>query len=313
VYSARWDTVVVFNMPGRASQPFSKMKRLAFLVRHRPRYLLGRFALVRDAYSRLNGLKDVVGGGTPLRIGDLYHAADATIDVAASGHVLSDKTAAQQVREMRTDAYSLGPRLDGAAVAALQESARTLPLHFNDDDIGTYDVLSQSPEGRGRIAIATVRHSSRLALVRALAGDESLYEAAALFLGYRPRQVSSWLFWSLANKLSDEARRAAYQTIDYHYDVDGFNFLYANFYLLDTGAENGAHALIAGSSRRKRLAHLMGSTRLSDAEALETYGRDAERVIAGPAGFGFLEDASCFHKALAPRTGDRLMLQLRYQ
>ncbi len=77
--------------------------------------------------------------------------------------------------------------------------------------------------------------------------------------------------------------------------------------------ENGAHALIAGSSRRKRLGHLLGSARLSDAEAWQTYGRDAERTIEGPAGSGFLEDASCYHKALPPETGDRLMLQLRYQ
>ena len=149
--------------------------------------------------------------------------------------------------------------------------------------------------------------------VRDIAGDAFLYEAASLFLGYRPRQVSSWLFWSLANRLSAEQRREASQTIDYHYDVDGFNFMYANFYLLDTTAKNGAHALIAGSSRRKRLGHLLGSARLSDAEALEAYGRDFERTLEGPAGFGFLEDASCYHKALPPETGDRLMLQLRYQ
>jgi len=103
------------------------------------------------------------------------------------------------------------------------------------------------------------------------------------------------------------------QTIDYHYDVDGFNFLYANFYLLDTSVRNGAHLLIEGSSRRKQLRHLLGKARLSDAEAHDAYGLTAERTFEGPAGFGFLEDASCYHKALRPLDGERLMLQLRYR
>jgi hypothetical protein len=35
-------------------------------------------------------------------------------------------------------------------------------------------------------------------------------------------------------------------------------------------------------------------------------------TIEGKAGKCFLEDASCFHKALAPIERDRLFLQLRY-
>jgi len=297
-------------MAGFASRQFERYRRLAGKVVREPHYALGRFATVRAAYSGLNRLKDVVVPTTPLRVGDLYKAANATVDVARCRHVLPSRHAAEQVQEMRRQSYSLGPQLDGAAVAALQEQSRSLPLHVDDKPAGTYATLS---EARGKFAIVTVQDSSRLPLIRAIAGDAYLYEAASLFLGYRPRQVSSWLFWSLANRLSAEQRRQASQTIDYHYDVDGFNFMYANFYLLDTTAKNGAHALIAGSSRRKRLGHLLGSARLSDEEAFRTYGREAERTLEGPAGFGFLEDASCYHKALPPEDGDRLMLQLRYQ
>lgn len=289
------------------------MRRIAHIVFNRPSYLLGRFAAVRDAYSRLHRLKDAVAGASPLRIGDLYHAADVPIDVAISGHVLSTRTHVQQVEEVRKQSYSLGPQLDKPALAELQQCARTLPLHFNEADVGTYESLSQSPERRGNLALATIRNSARLPLIRAIAGDRFLFEVASLFLGYRPTEVSSWFFWSLANHLSDDERRAASQTIDYHFDVNAFNFLYVNFYLLDTDDMNGAHALIAGSSRRKRLRHLLGSARLSDAEVRETYGPEAERVIEGPAGSGFLEDTSCYHKALAPISADRLMLQLRYQ
>ena len=300
-------------MPGLASPPASRMRRIAHILLHRPSYLLGRFATVRDAYSGLHRLKDAVSSATPLSICDLYHPADATIEVAASGHVLGPRTAAEQVAEIRKQSYSLGPNLDKAAIAELQHCAKTLPLHFNEADVGTYEALSQSPERRGNLAMATIRNAASLPMIRALAGDKMLHEAASLFLGYRPTEVSCWFFWSLANHLSDDERRAASQTIDYHYDVDGYNFLYANFYLLDTDDMNGAHALIAGSSRHKRLRHLLGSARLGDAEARETYGPEAERVIEGPAGSGFLEDTSCYHKALAPVSADQLMLQLRYQ
>ncbi len=300
-------------MLGLASLPVSRMRRIVFIMLHRPSYLLGRFATVRDVYSGLHRLKDAVSGAAPLRIADLYHPAEATIDVAASGHVHSTRTAAEQVAEMRRQSYSLGLSLDQAAIAELRHCARTLPLHYNEDDVGTYEALSRSPERRGNLALATIRNSARLPMIRALAGDKILYDAASLFLGYRPTEVSCWFFWSLANHLSDDERRAASQTIDYHFDVNGFNFLYVNFYLLDTDAMNGAHALVAGSGRRKRLRHLLGSARLSDAEVQETYGPEAERVIEGPAGAGFLEDTSCYHKALAPVSADRLMLQFRYQ
>jgi hypothetical protein len=89
--------------------------------------------------------------------------------------------------------------------------------------------------------------------------------------------------------------------------------MYANFYLVDTTVRNGAHVLIDGSSRRKRWRHLMGAARLTDGEVVAVYGRDAERVMEGAAGFGFLEDSSCYHKALPPLSGDRLILQLRYR
>jgi hypothetical protein len=296
-----------------AARGFARARWLAYLVSHRPGYVLGRFPAVRDVYSRFNWLKDLLGNARPLRVGELYGKATVEIGAMSSGLLIADKPATQQAAEMKAKAFSLGPQVRSEAVERLREAARTLPLEFDGKPIGTYGELKAAPERYDRIAIATVSNSSALADVRALAGDPVLCEAARWFLGYRPRTVSSWLFWSFANQLSDDERRAAYQTIDYHYDVDGFNFMYANFYLNDTTVRNGAHLLIEGSSRRKQWRHLVGVARLSDAQAYEAYGRDAERKFEGPAGFGFLEDASCYHKALRPLDGERLMLQLRYR
>lgn len=300
-----------------ASQQLSRMQRLAFLLTNRPHYVLGRFAIVRHGYSRWTAIKNAVVGQPRLKIGDLYEEATASIEIADSGHLIPPGPAARQVEELRTLSYSPGPHLSPSAVSQLLEAAHSQPLKVKKPagmaDEPTYAHLAAGHALRDRTAIATVRNSSALPIVRALAGDPLLYDIARSFLGYRPRQISSWLFWSLANGLSAADRRAAYQTIDFHYDVDGFNFMYANFYLVDTNRLNGAHVLIEGTANNKRLRDLVGSARLSDEEAQEAYGRNHERIMEGPAGYGFLEDSSCYHKALPPRAGDRLMLQFRYQ
>jgi hypothetical protein len=305
--------VKVPGMASFASQQFSRLRRLAFVLGNQPHYVLGRFPIVRDVYSMLNAFSDAVVGSAPLRIGDLYDDPIAIVETAPSGHLLPIILPGRQVDQMRTQSYSLGPHLTIDAVSQLRSAASRLPLKASGIDSTTYGQLSASQELRDRIATATVRNSSALPVVRRLAGDPLLYEVVRQFLGYQPKRVSSWLFWSLANRLSDDQRRAVNQTIDFHFDVNGFNFVYANFYLFDTSALNGAHVLIAGTGRRKRLRDLIGVNRLSNSDARKLYGPDCERVMEGPAGFGFLEDASCYHKALPPRDGDRLMLQLRYQ
>jgi hypothetical protein len=300
-------------MLANATRHVSRARRLVHLLGHNPEYVLGRFAAVRDAYSTLRSLGDAVAAAAPLRIGDLYEEAAIPLAVASSGHLVPQKPVDAQVDDLRERSYSVGPHIAPDIALDLQRQCRTLPLKVGGRAAGNYEELAKASERYERIAIATVIDSSKLAVVQALAADPLLHDAASSFLGYRARRVSSWLFWSFASQLSDAERRAMNQTIDFHYDVDGYNFMYANFYLVDTTIENGAHVLIAGSSRRKRWRHLMGIARLSDGEVLAAYGEAAERVIEGPAGFGFLEDSSCYHKALPPRGGDRLILQLRYR
>lgn len=293
------------------------MRRLAHLLVHQPDYVLGRLATVRDVYSAMHAVKDAVAGAPPLRIHDLYSETLVPVEIAPSGYLVQATPADQQVKDMRKQSYSLGPNLTHDAIAQIRDAAHSRPLELRGAGPArtcpSYEVLMASPELSSWTAIGTVVDSSKLPVIRALAGDPALHETARRFLGYQPRQVSSWLFWSLANDLSEDQRRGAYQTIDFHYDVDGYNFMYANFYLLETGPHNGAHVLIEGTSRRKRLRDLMGSACLSDAEARQAYGQDRERLMAGPAGFGFVEDASCYHKALPPQDSDRLMLQFRYR
>jgi|SRR5882672_7216787 len=300
-------------MSGFASQQLSRLRRLAFLLGNQPQYVLGRFPAVRDAYSTLNAFKDAIRGPVPLKIGDLHDEPSTMVKVVTSGHLQPTAPTERQAEEMKMQSYSLGPHLSVKAVAELREAAACMPLKASGIASTTYDAMALSRELREKVAIATVQNSSTIPVIRALAGDPLLYEVARRFLGYQPKRVSSWFFWSLVNTLSDDQRRARSQTIDFHYDVNGFNFVYANFYLFDTSYQNGAHVLIEGTGRRKRLRDLIGTSRLSNSDALKLYGPERERVMEGPAGFGFVEDASCYHKALPPTHSDRLMLQLRYQ
>jgi hypothetical protein len=132
------------------------------------------------------------------------------------------------------------------------------------------------------------------------------------YLGYSPSAMTIRLMWSFASDFPPQVRRSAGQTVDYHFDVHSYNFVYANYYLTDTDARSGAHVMVLGSHRDKPFRWLLGSARQPDDAIVRHYGRDREWLIQGPAGYGFIQDSSCYHKALAPLERDRLMLQVRY-
>jgi hypothetical protein len=66
------------------------------------------------------------------------------------------------------------------------------------------------------------------------------------------------------------------------------------------------------SHKRKPLRMLFGSARASQEAVYRQYGRENEITIEGPAGTGFVQDTSCFHRASPPTRGDRLMLAIRF-
>lgn len=167
----------------------------------------------------------------------------------------------------------------------------------------------RSPRG-GVVAVADVEASCPAA--SQIAGDATLVEIARQYLGYSPSRVAIRLYWSPMAGLSDNERRWAGQTIDYHYDIERSPTLYAYFYLSDVDRRRGAHVVIAGSHRDKPLRLKWASTRQRESVVLKRYGSSRAIILEGKAGFGFLEDPACFHKVLPPALSHRLMLQLRY-
>lgn len=263
-------------------------------------YTLGRFFTVRRAYGIGVGLVQNGRGAAP--IAGRGTSIFPPLDVDAA------------LRSLRERAVFAQLALPAEAVDELTRFAREAPLRpppkkytFHYDEVRDGRVPNGDPAVVA-IAVGAGEHPR----VKSIAEDPQVYAITARYLGYSPSHIESRLMWSFVTGCSPEERRAATQTIDYHFDVHHYSFLYANYYLTDSDARSGAHVMIEGSHRRKPLAWMLGRAHREDAAVLGFYGAGSELVLAGPKGLGFIQDASCFHKALAPLDRPRLMLQVRY-
>ena len=176
----------------------------------------------------------------------------------------------------------------------------------------TYNEYQEKVKPYHKIATADVEQPLKIEEVYKLRYDSYLLEVASQYLGYFPTNCDVKLWWSFADDLSLEERRSQFQTIDYHYDIHGFNFFYVSFYLTDVDEKSGAHRLVRGSHVNKKISMLLRSARVPEELIAKNYSPTDIITIEGKAGKCFLEDASCFHKALPPIENDRLLLQLRY-
>ena len=255
-------------------------------------YALGRFKTVRASYSRLQRLKSVVG-----RTPEMEAAERTTL--FANTHV------ERAVQTMREEAVFLGLKLPPHIVADIEAFGRAEPLHARYDPDGPTFRYADVVRGRaadGRpMPLGGIREPSRCPAVRAVVEDPVLRAIVRKYLGYEPSRVITILDWSFASDFTDEERRQLkHHVIDYHYDVGGFNFVYAGFYITDTDRHSGAHVMMKRSHDRKPLRMLLGSAVASEDAVREQFGRENELTIEGPAGTAFVQDPSCYHRASPP-------------
>ena len=166
----------------------------------------------------------------------------------------------------------------------------------------------EQEHGKPVILATHPRASRECAAVRELTRDPLFHEISHRYLGYRPRNVHARLFWSFACDASADTRLTATQTIRFHYDAA--HFLHFNFYITDVDDSAGPHVLVRNSHGQKPLSELLFSTTRSDGFIDKKFGSDRIETLVGPAGFGFVEDQYCYHKAMVPLERDRLMLIL---
>jgi len=266
-------------------------------------YLLGRFKTVRVCYSSVQRLR-TVGRGSP-----------ATKGV---GPTLFPNTDVHQVvRTIQDEAVFIGLKLPDHIIKEIEGFARSEPLHPgnrpHDPTFHYVDVVQgRLPDGR-LVPIAGIANPCRSPAVQSVVEDPVLRTVIRNYLGYEPTEVLTLLNWNFASDFTDEEhRRLKHHVIDYHYDVGGFNFVYANFYILDTDQNSGAHVMMKRSHNRKPLRMLLGSAVATETAVREQFGLHNEIMIDGPAGTGFVQDTSCYHRATRPTHRDRLMLAIRF-
>lgn len=266
-------------------------------------YVLGRFKTVRKTYS---GVRRLAAGFTRRsavneRTETLFPNADVT----------------QIVKAIRADAVFVGLTLPADIVTDIRAFAASEPLHAIYDPNGPtfhYSDVVRGISSDGRvIPVAGIRDPSRCPAVKAVVEDPALRAIASAYLGHQPHKILTLLSWSFASGLTDEERRQLkHHVIDYHYDIEGYNFVYASFYITDCDRHSGAHVMMKRSHNKKPLAMLLGSVTASEAAVRQQFGLENEIMIEGAAGTGFVQDTSCFHRATPPTEKNRLMLAIRF-
>ncbi len=267
-------------------------------------YALGRFRTVRSAYSSVRHLAESLGSA-------------AAPDADKRATLFPGTDISRVVQTIREEAVFIGLQLPAGIVAEIEAFARSEPLHAIFDPTGpTFGyadvVRGKCIDGRA-VPVGGIREPSRCPAVQAVINDPVLRAIVRGYLGHEPRKVMTILDWSFASDFTDEARRQMkHGVIDYHYDVGGFNFVYASFYITDTDRNSGAHVMMKRSHNRKPLRMLLGSAKASEADVRRQFGIENEIIIEGRAGLGFVQDTSCYHRASPPTQGDRLMLAVRF-
>lgn len=266
-------------------------------------YILGRFRVVRSVYSKLRELQQAHG--------------ETHLDLAKRSTLFAGVDNDTVVKAIRDEAVYIGTNLPSSVVEEIVNFCKNEPLiarHEPEGGTFRHHEITAGFRSDGRPApIGAIEDPLRCPAVRAVTEDPELHRIAQKYLGYKPTNVATLLYWSFASSFTDEERRNLLQhVIDYHYDVYAYNFVYASFYLLDTVRGSGAHVMVKGSHKRKSLRMLWGSAIATEEQVYLQFGRENELVIEGPAGTGFIEDTSCYHRATPPTTGDRLLLQIRF-
>ena len=225
---------------------------------------------------------------------------------------ISERNAADDLAVL---GYYAGLCLPPRYVAEILRFARETPcFHAKRDDERFFiaDVRDgRSPAGH-TVAVADVDLTHPCHAIDQVACDAALVRTARRYFGYTPTRVIKRLYWSPVSGLADEARRCNGQTVDFHYDIDPAPALYAFFYITGADARSGAHVVIPRTHQAKPLSIVFSSCFQSDERLARFYPDARPTIVAGPPGFGFVEDPASFHKAIAPVSRDRLILQLRY-
>lgn len=266
---------------------------------------IGRFGPVRKTYSLLQ--KSIQNTN------EAHYRSRLGLRQTSIFTAVGPEHYAQELRR-RSVAFDL--QLPPSFVSEIYQFAATNQL-YEPGFAGEFR-MTEVADGRlpnGRIVMrGLVKNLEQCEAIEQVAQDPNLLAIARAYLGYWPTQVTRHLTWSFVSSLPETERRDRFLPLSYHYDVAGYNFMSAYFYITDMDRQSGAHVMIENSHNHKPFHTLFApcSGRQTDEQVLNYYGKDRELLIEGKAGMGFVQDPSCFHKLLPPVTQHRLIFQIRY-
>ncbi|MBN3946538.1 MAG: hypothetical protein HWQ38_08580 [Nostoc sp. NMS7] len=245
-------------------------------------YIFGRFHIFRIYYSRYKSIKQ-------------YSKKENDKSLKFDTKILnSSNLNIQQISNfIKNNSYYEQLQLDQQSVTSIVEAAKTKNLIVSANRLSfTYDQYQEKIKPYHKIAMANVDQPLEIKEVYKLRYDSYLLEISSQYLGYFPTNCDVKIWWSFADTLSPEERRSQFQTIDYHYDIHGFNFFYVCFYLTDVDIKIGAHIVVKGSHVNKKISMLLRSARVPEEVIAQNYSPMDIITIEGKAGKCFLEDAS---------------------
>lgn len=263
------------------------------------RFILSRFVLVRHLYSFFMAIVQRSGFGKAL-----LSEPDSSCALAKP----SDEILKQLRQISYADALALTPDI----LSELQQRIVGARLVGSAAEGRFEYAAAKDFVARHRVVMAHVDGAEGWQVVGSIVRNPHLLEIASKYLGFAPQHADSRLMVSFSSAEDNSFRQSKNQTVEYHFDVHALSSIYVNFYLSDVDEESGPHMLIPGTHGRKPLRFLFSSVNRSLDEIKNWRPASEERVILGPAGFGFFEDANCYHKALPPLSKERWMLQIRY-
>lgn len=214
-----------------------------------------------------------------------------------------------------TDSYYPGINLPQNVLQEILEFAKSAICYGNrDPTLGFYYSEKEEIEAKfgKQFHIASYLNETCSA-VKQLENDPGLLAIAAKFLGTDPVHIGSEISWSFPVSATPVQKLKSAQV--FHYDLDDYRFIKFFFYLTDVDLSSGPHVCIRKSHKRKKFSHQLLGMRcasLKEEEIVDYYGVENVVTICGKAGFGFVEDATCFHKGTTPDSKERLLLQIEF-
>lgn len=163
-----------------------------------------------------------------------------------------------------------------------------------------------------RVLVAQYSNLEELPLIKAITEDPFILAVAGKYLEVEPKLVGVNLWWTFPEASASEEDKNKHAHV-FHYDLDDVKFIKFFFYLTDVTELDGPHVYVEGSNNNIKYKNtLIKSKRFTDEEVELAYGRDAIKVVTGPAGSCLIEDTITLHKGTTGERNPRLMLQLQY-